>query len=187
MNEFQPRSRNVWSRNQSCCLYTHLAVVQDHDPAAAHHGVQTVGDDEGGAAAKRTANGLLDEAICLSVDGCCGFVQYKNLREKSKCYRYNNTKLAAKQETSKCSIINKKWGNTSHYKPYDARMPNPCWWAGVQMHTTRWQCYPMQGQIHTDYSVILEVLFSFSLKLRRISDLSCYHHHARQRSTCHVN
>lgn len=83
--------------NQSCCLHTHLAVVQDHDPAAAHHCVETMGDDEGGAAAKRTANCLLDETICLGVDGCCCLVQYKNLKNNnnnpppSKCYR-NNTK-----------------------------------------------------------------------------------------------
>lgn len=70
--------------NHSCCLYTHLAVVQDHDPAAAHHCVETVGDDEGCAAAKRRANGLLDETICLSVDGCSCLVQYKNLKQKQE-------------------------------------------------------------------------------------------------------
>ena len=61
-------------------VYTHLAFVQDHDPAAAHHCVETMGDDEGGAAAKRTVNGLLDETICLSVDGRCCLIQYKNLK-----------------------------------------------------------------------------------------------------------
>lgn len=60
--------------NQSRCVHAHLAVVQDHDPAAAHHCVETMGDDEGGAAAKRTANGVLDETICLGVDGCCRLV-----------------------------------------------------------------------------------------------------------------
>lgn len=80
-NEFQLRRRIVQSRNHSCCLSTHLAVVQDHDPAAAHHRVQTMGDDEGGAAAKRAANGLLNEKICLRVDGGCCFVQYQNLKQ----------------------------------------------------------------------------------------------------------
>ena len=69
---------------QSRCINTHLAIVQDHDPAAVHHSVETMGDDEGGAAAKFTANGLLDQAICLSVGGCCCFVEYENLK------RYRN-------------------------------------------------------------------------------------------------
>lgn len=55
---------------------THLAIVQDHDPAAAHHCVETMCDDEGGAAAKRASNCLLDETICLSVDGCRRLIQY---------------------------------------------------------------------------------------------------------------
>lgn len=79
--------------NQLCNLCTHLSAVQDHDPAAAHHCVQTVGDDEGGAAAKRTANGLLDQTIRLSVDGRCRLIQNKNLKKinqkikKQQCYR----------------------------------------------------------------------------------------------------
>ncbi len=80
-NEFLPRSRMVRRRTQWCGLCTHLAAVQDHDPAAAHHRVQPMGDDEGGAAAERTANGLLDETICLCVDGCCRLIQYKNLKK----------------------------------------------------------------------------------------------------------
>lgn len=83
-NEFQPKDRTVQSCNQSCGIYTHLAIVQDHDPAAAHHCVETMGDDEGGAAAKCTANGLLDETVCLSVNGCCRLIQYKNLQKRRK-------------------------------------------------------------------------------------------------------
>lgn len=78
---FNRRGCVAQSCNQSRCLYTHLAIVQDHDPAAAHHRVETMGDDEGGAAAKCTANGLLDETICLGVDGCCCLIQNKNLEK----------------------------------------------------------------------------------------------------------
>lgn len=72
------------SCDQSCYVYTHLAVLQDHNPAAAHHGVETMGNDEGGAAAKLTANGLLDETICLSVYGCGRLVQDKDLTKKQQ-------------------------------------------------------------------------------------------------------
>lgn len=68
----------IWD-HCSCFVYTHLAIVQDHDPAAAHHRVETMGDDEGGAAAKSRANGFLNETIGLRVDGCCCFIQYQNL------------------------------------------------------------------------------------------------------------
>lgn len=66
-------------QTESQCVYTHLAVVHDHDPVTAHHRVETVGNDEGGAAAKHAMNGLLYEAIRLGVDRCCGFVQYQDL------------------------------------------------------------------------------------------------------------
>lgn len=61
--------------SQTNCIYIHLAAVHDHDSAAAHHRVETMGDDDSSAAAKRSANGLLDETICLSVNGCCRLIQ----------------------------------------------------------------------------------------------------------------
>ena len=82
-------------QHQSCCINTNLAVVQDHDPAAVHHSVETMGDDEGGAAAKFTANGLLDQTICLCVGGCRCLVQYENLGKKQmlqKKYHLNKTR-----------------------------------------------------------------------------------------------
>lgn len=40
-------------------------------------------NDESGATAKRTANGLLDETICLCVNGCRCLVQYEDLKNKT--------------------------------------------------------------------------------------------------------
>lgn len=68
--------------NKSRCINTHLAIIQDHDPAAVHHSVEPVGDDEGGAAAEFTADRLLNETIRLSVDGCRCLIQYKNLQNQ---------------------------------------------------------------------------------------------------------
>lgn len=85
-NEFQPEGAALSRRCtiSHVGLATHLAAVQHHDPAAAHHGVQAMGDDEGGAAAKCTANGLLDETIRLGVDGCCRLVQDEDLKETTQ-------------------------------------------------------------------------------------------------------
>lgn len=73
---------------QSCCITTHLAIVQDHDPVAVHHSIEAMGDDEGGAAAKFTTNGLLDEAICLGVGGCRCLIQYENLKRYRNNIKY---------------------------------------------------------------------------------------------------
>lgn len=67
-----------------------------------------MGDDEGGAAAKRSANGLLDETICLSVDGCCRLVQYKNLQKNSK--RYRNNKEEAETTTHEVTLSTQRNG-----------------------------------------------------------------------------
>ena len=64
-------------------FYTDLAVVQHHDPVAAHHGVEAVGDDESGAAAKGITNGLLDQMVCLIVNGRCRLIQQQDLGIKT--------------------------------------------------------------------------------------------------------
>lgn len=66
--------------HRSCCIPTHLAVVQDHNPAAAHDRAEAVRNDQSGAAAKRTADRLLDQAICLYVNSCRCLVHYQNLQ-----------------------------------------------------------------------------------------------------------
>lgn len=71
-----------------CVLTTDLAVVQNHDPVAAHHSVETMGDDESGAASELTADGFLDESICLCVDGSRRLIQNKNLKMEKEMWEH---------------------------------------------------------------------------------------------------
>lgn len=84
---------STWEMGFNQRIITHLAVVQDHDPAAAHHCVEAMGDDESGAAGKLTANGLLDETIRLGVNGCCCLIQYQDLMKQCR----GNTKRSRQE------------------------------------------------------------------------------------------
>lgn len=58
----------------------YLSLVEHHDAVRGEHGVEAVGDGQGGAVLKRCPDGLLDQSVRLRVHGCCRLVQNQNLR-----------------------------------------------------------------------------------------------------------
>lgn len=44
-------------------------------PGAVHDAVQTVGNGEDRAVGKLCTDGVLDQVVCLQVDGCRGLIQ----------------------------------------------------------------------------------------------------------------
>lgn len=48
------------------------------EPCVVHDCIEPVGDGENRAVLKLSANGGLDEVICLQVNGSCGFIQDEN-------------------------------------------------------------------------------------------------------------
>jgi hypothetical protein len=56
------------------CLH-HPPAVKDHDAAGLPHGVQPVGDDQGGAARQQAIQGGLHRGLTLRVQVGCRFIQ----------------------------------------------------------------------------------------------------------------
>ena len=58
---------------------SHLPRRQHEDAIAVHDRVQPMGDGER-CRVELSAHDALDRAVCLDVDGSCGFIQYQKLR-----------------------------------------------------------------------------------------------------------
>ena len=65
---------------------THLSLVQHHDPVTAHHCIEAMGDDQRGAAAERLMDGVLNQPVCLCVNGCHRLVQQQVLATPNTCH-----------------------------------------------------------------------------------------------------
>lgn len=61
--------------DKEICGMTKVLRVNPSSPGAVHDAVQTVGDGEDRAVGKLFSDGVLDQVVCLQVDGCRGLIQ----------------------------------------------------------------------------------------------------------------
>lgn len=74
-----------------CMLYlctfvivSYLSVVHDQNTVWVHHSVDAVSYGEHGAVVESLLDGVLDQSICLCVDGGGGFIQKNDLSDKGR-------------------------------------------------------------------------------------------------------
>ena len=60
-------------------IVCYLSVVHDQDAVCVHHSVNAVRYGEHGAVTEGLLDGVLDQTVCLCIDGGRGFVQKNDL------------------------------------------------------------------------------------------------------------
>ncbi len=88
-----PVGQNVYCKSSSgpCKLYLcifvfvgYLSVVHDQNTICVHHGVDTMGDGEHGAVLEGFFDGVLDQGVCLCIDGRCRLIQKNDLLDSRR-------------------------------------------------------------------------------------------------------
>lgn len=62
-----------------CVCVCYLSVLHDQNTICVHHSVDTMGDGEHGAVLEGFVNCVLDQGVCLCIDGCCCLIQKNDL------------------------------------------------------------------------------------------------------------
>lgn len=62
----------------------YLSIVHDQDTIGVHHRVDTMGDGEHSAVLEGLFDGVLDETVCLCIDGRRGLIQQNDLLDSSR-------------------------------------------------------------------------------------------------------
>ena len=75
----QTRLIHVQTARHTCTLVFYLSVVHDQDAVCVQHAGDAVGDGEHGAVPEGISDGVLDQSVCLRVDGRGGLVQEDDL------------------------------------------------------------------------------------------------------------